>query len=385
VLEDQFERDSGRERSYRLWLDGLIAIAVLNGCLLGDYLFVKDASLHSVVLRTALVTPIALAINLLMRWHPPRWIREGSVALGTTLICVVNLYAEGGSTAVSANLGMMSVLITALFVNVVMRLRFFYAAASTAAMLACGVSFAVGAVALPVAGKLIGVSMMALGVVITLVAGYGLERQERLGYLLFLRSELQGEELRRLSNLDKLTELPNRRAFEDRFAALWADAAQEKTPLSVILLDVDHFKMVNDVYGHLYGDEVLRRIAGLLPQALRAHKDFAARFGGEEFVILLPELAEDHAILVAERVRTLVEMAGTPVIEQATERQLVWTTISCGVSTCLPNLGGRREDLLKSADRALYQAKANGRNRVEFAGYAPGARFTLELVERVAK
>ena len=365
-LEDRFEQATRLERSHRLWLEGLVAIVVLNCCLLADYLAVRDVMLAAIIRQTALVTPLALAVNWLMRRNPPYRLREGSVAVGLTLICFINLYAEGSRTAATAGFGLMSVLITVAFVNVVMRLRIPYAAASTAIMLAGGIWFALNAHSFSSSEKVIGASMLTLGVMITLTAGHSLERQERLGYLLLLRSELQGVELNRISNLDPLTALPNRRAFEERFDALWNEAAGARTPLSAIVIDLDHFKLLNDVYGHLYGDEVLRRIAGLLPQALRTQEDLVARFGGEEFVILLPDLGAEHALLVAERVRSLVEMVGTPIPEQAAGPHSTWTTVSCGVSSCLPDSSDSREKLLWSADRALYLAKANGRNRVEF-------------------
>jgi diguanylate cyclase (GGDEF)-like protein len=207
---------------------------------------------------------------------------------------------------------------------------------------------------------------MALGLAVTLTAGYSLERQERLAYLLFLRSELQGEELHRLSHLDKLTGLPNRRAFEERFEKLWGNGARTLTALSVIVIDIDHFKAVNDLHGHLYGDDVLRRVAGLLPQALRVKEDLAARFGGEEFVILLPDTTSENALLVAERARKLVEMAGNPVTENLQGKPQLLATVSCGVSTYTPDGKLSRERLLKVADRALYNAKKSGRNRVAF-------------------
>jgi diguanylate cyclase (GGDEF)-like protein len=370
-LEEQFEQATRRERSHRLWLEGLIAIIVLNCCLLADYLMVHDVLIESIVRHTALVTPLALAVNWLMLRNPSYRIREGAVALGTTLICFLNLYAEGSRTAATASFGLMSVLITVAFVNVVMRLRFPYAAASTVMMLACGVWFVCGAHSLSASEKIIGASMMTLGVMITLTAGHSLERQERLGYLLLLRSELQGVELNRLSNLDPLTALPNRRAFEERFGALWTEAARTRTPLSAVVIDLDQFKLLNDVYGHLYGDEVLRRIAGLLPQALRTQEDLVARFGGEEFVILLPGIRGEHAMLIAERVRSLVEMVGTPIPDHTAGRQAMWSTVSCGVSSCVPDSHHTREKLLWSADRALYLAKANGRNRVEFHACDP--------------
>jgi diguanylate cyclase (GGDEF)-like protein len=368
-LEERFEATTARERAYRLWLDGLIAIVVLNVCLGVDYLLVKDGAMATVVRQMMLVTPLALGVNWLMRWNPPLRIREASVALGTTVICFLALHAQRGRPPAAAIFGLMCVMIAVSFVNVVMRLRQRYAWAATVIMLAGGVWFAWHASGLAAAEKVVGVSVMGVGVIITLTAGYSLERQERLGYLLLVRSELHGVELHRLSNMDKLTELPNRRAFEEHFEALWAEAVRERTPLSAILIDIDHFKVANDAYGHLYGDEVLKRIAMLLPQALRTQEDIVARFGGEEFVILLPGLRAEHAMLVAERVRSLVEMVGTPVAGQATGRKALFSTVSCGVSTCVPDARRSRERFLRSADRALYRAKANGRNRVEFQEY----------------
>lgn len=365
ALEERFEQDTCKERSYRLWLEGLIAIIVLNLCLLADYLLVKDRMLISIVKQTEIVTPIALFVNYMMRRNLRAWAREGAVAAGMTIICFINLYVEGGQTAATATFGLMSVLITLLFVNVVMRLRFPYALATTIFMTAGGLVYACYSRGLKVPEQIIGASMMCLGSAITLTATYSLERQERLNYLLFMSSEMQTAELHRLSNIDRLTELPNRRAFDERFEVLWMQGVRENTQLSIILVDVDHFKVVNDVFGHLYGDEVLRNVASLLPQVLRAQIDLAARYGGEEFVVLLPDTNQNMAIGVAERIRQLVERAGTPVSVHDGE-QILKVTVSCGISTCVPDSSSLPEKLLKHADRALYKAKESGRNRVEF-------------------
>jgi diguanylate cyclase (GGDEF)-like protein len=129
---------------------------------------------------------------------------------------------------------------------------------------------------------------------------------------------------------------------------------------------VDYFKQLNDRYGHLYGDEVLKRIGSLLQQALRVKDDFAARFGGEEFVILLPGTYETAAIQVAERLRKMVELAGFPALDpaQGPYDQSIRATVSCGVATAYPTTQDKQEWLLEAADRALYQAKSEGRNRV---------------------
>jgi len=130
------------------------------------------------------------------------------------------------------------------------------------------------------------------------------------------------------------------------------------------MIDVDHFKVLNDVFGHVYGDTVLQRVAALLPQALRGHQDLTARYGGEEFTVLLPNTESETALLVAERIRHLVDVAGTPVSEHPESESVIWVTVSCGVATSVPSRTHAREELLKAADRALYYAKAAGRNRI---------------------
>ena len=317
ALEEQFEGNTAKERSYRLWLEGLLAILFLNGCLFLDYVLVRNARWESIVLRTMLVTPLALLVNLLMRQNPPRWVREGSVAAGTTVICFINLYVEGNETASTTTYGLICVLITVLFVDVVMRIRLPYAATATAVMSIGGLWFLVQATGLEKSEKVVAASLLAIGVAITMTASYSLEREERLGYLMYLCSEVQGEELaarnselQQLSTVDKLTGLPNRRAFEERFERLWEEGYQAKTLLSALIFDVDRFKALNDKHGHLYGDQMLQHIAGLLLQGLKDEANFTARFGGEEFVGLLPNTELDKALELAERIRGLVEVSG---------------------------------------------------------------------------
>ncbi len=373
ALEDKFERDTSSRRSHRFWFEGLIAILLANGCLLADYVFVEERSWQKVVIRTLLATPVALLVNSLMRRNPPRSLREGTVAGGTTLIGFISLHAQGNATATGAMFGLVCVLITMLFADVVMRLRFLYAAGATLLMGAGVLWSLAGAEALPLSEKVVGGSLMMMAVTIMLLANYSMEREERVNYLLAGRSEIQSSEilmmnaaLKQQTRVDTLTGLPNRRFFEERFDELWKDAELTKAPLSQIVIDVDHFKQLNDIKGHLYGDKVLERVSSLLPQVLRGPRDFVARFGGEEFVVLLPGAGEERALVVAERIRDLVELAGTPPQKVDGENFLMWATVSCGVSTCVPGAWMERNDLLSAADRALYRAKADGRNRVRY-------------------
>ena len=169
--------------------------------------------------------------------------------------------------------------------------------------------------------------------------------------------------MQRISSIDSLTGLANRHSYELEFARLWREAEASGTSLSAIVIDIDHFKVVNDTRGHLYGDRMLVRVASLLLQGLRCKDDFAARFGGEEFVVLLPAATQEGAMIVAERIRKLVEVAGSPALQEPGPHP-PQSSVSCGVASCWPSEAHSREDLLEAADKALYQAKDSGRNRV---------------------
>ena len=377
-LEDQFERDTASRRSHRLWFEGLLAIVAANACLIVDYLLIKDGGWQTMMLRTMLLTPVALLVNSLMRRNPRRWIREGSVAAGTTLIASINLYAQGTSSSTRSMFGLICVLIAILFADVMMRLRFFYAVSATSLMFAGGLWFLAQARTLQASEKVVGASLLMAAAAITLLANYSMEREERMNYLLSFRGRIQSEELLernaslwRLSSTDKLTGLPNRRTYEERFEELWREAEVTRSPLAKIMVDVDHFKQLNDVKGHIYGDEILERVASLIRSALRGQADFAARYGGEEFVVLLPETDIESALMVAERIRSLIEVASTPPHEPDSASPLMWATASCGVSVCIPGPGLHRIDLLAAADRGLYRAKADGRNRVSYRACEP--------------
>lgn len=372
-LESRFEQDTAADRAHRLWLEGLIAILFLTGSLIADYLMVRDPAWKLIISRTMMVTPIALLVNLIMRVRPSRKLREGSVAIGITLICYVNLYVQGNKSAATTTYGLICVLITVLFADVVMRLRFPYAAVATLAMSIGALRFLVPASGLPPAEKTVAASLLAVGVGVTALASYSLELQERLGYLLQIRSELQelrlldlNLRLSRLSFEDQLTGLPNRRAFAEKLQELWLEGQRLNTSLSAIIIDVDHFKVLNDRYGHLHGDKVLQGIGESLLNGIRGERDFAARFGGEEFVVLLPNTEVGPAMQRAEELRASVQALVAYDTDRSQLRPSHMVTISCGVSTCIPSAEISRDELLTYADRALYHAKANGRNRVDF-------------------
>ena len=156
---------------------------------------------------------------------------------------------------------------------------------------------------------------------------------------------------------DTLTNLFNRRHFEERLSAETQKAFEKRSNLSVIMVDIDHFKKVNDTFGHDGGDKILREIASLLKNSVRQH-DTVARYGGEEFVLLLPGVPLDSTNMVAERIRQLVE--NTLFDIGPTQ---IHVTISLGISNFPIHRVKSKEELVKMADLALYEAKKGGRNR----------------------
>lgn len=172
----------------------------------------------------------------------------------------------------------------------------------------------------------------------------------------------QTDLLRSLSFLDGLTGIANRRRFDETMAREWRRCARARSPLSLIILDVDHFKAFNDHYGHQAGDECLRAVAEVLADQVLRPSDLVARYGGEEFVCLLPDTANDGAVQVAERLRDAVVRLGIP---HASSPIAPHVTISLGVATAFPCTEANPEQLTQLADRLLYQAKRSGRNRVQ--------------------
>jgi diguanylate cyclase (GGDEF)-like protein len=167
--------------------------------------------------------------------------------------------------------------------------------------------------------------------------------------------------LSRTATIDKLTGIPNRRRMDELLENAWRRARRLKTPLSLILIDIDHFKDYNDHFGHVEGDRCLTRVANEMLSALRRPDDFLARYGGDEFLAFPASATVEAAIKLAERLRGLVERLGMEVPLSGVAARL---TISAGVAGVDLISSGSVADLIASADRALYSAKAAGRNGV---------------------
>ncbi|MDP2135038.1 MAG: diguanylate cyclase [Sulfuritalea sp.] len=181
-----------------------------------------------------------------------------------------------------------------------------------------------------------------------------------------VQKEAQAE-LERLATRDGLTSVANRRSFDHTLNIEWRRVTRESRTLSLLMIDVDFFKLYNDTYGHQGGDECLRRVARALSDVVKRPSDAVARYGGEEFAILLPATDLEGSCVVAERIRAAVEDLALP---HAKSEVADCVTVSIGVASTVAALDGDQSQLVGAADKALYQAKKAGRNRV--VTVAPG-------------
>jgi diguanylate cyclase (GGDEF)-like protein len=176
-------------------------------------------------------------------------------------------------------------------------------------------------------------------------------------------AEERAEQLEQLSTTDPLTQLKNRLYFNKRYRADWKRCNRLKTPLSVLMIDLDHFKQINDTHGHLFGDKCLRETARVLQSIVSRESDLIARYGGEEFIVLLPGTVLADAEVIAEKLVKAV--AG---VEVNNSHEAISMTCSIGISCAIPDHQSSEDALLHDADEALYTAKAKGRNRWISAG-----------------
>ena len=180
------------------------------------------------------------------------------------------------------------------------------------------------------------------------------ERKKTEEQLVILQKELEA-----LSFKDGLTGVANRRMFDSILEVEWAHARRNNQPLSVIMLDIDYFKQYNDCYGHIEGDACLKRVAQVLNSAATRARDLFARFGGEEFVLVLPGTDEGSAAKIAERCRSLIFKEQIPHAQSPVSQIL---TVSLGVGTIIPSHQDDPLAFVETVDKRLYQAKQHGRN-----------------------
>ena len=360
-IERQFESDTHVKRCKRLAIGLLVSAPLYNLFLLADWLLVPDVMRLATWLHFAIVTPWMLLAAWLVSRRPAPFVRECLAAsVPLLIICQIDL-GFALTTSASAAHYQYVVIPTLLYTNVSLhRLEFRYARAVTAAILVLHGSLVLWASYIAAAVAAIILVQVVVCAYITLVANYTMERDLRRAYLYSLRDRLRHAEADAAARRDALTGLANRFHLDGEVARLWALAESDASTISVVMLDIDHFKHLNDRYGHGAGDHCLKRVAAVLLSELRKVDDLAVRYGGEEFLLLLPDMEMMGAVRLAERVRRAIESAAIP-NDGAGLRGVV--TASFGVAASNAQDLSPVE-LISAADRALYAAKSNGRNRV---------------------
>ncbi|MEH1868364.1 MAG: PAS domain S-box protein [Nostoc sp.] len=179
--------------------------------------------------------------------------------------------------------------------------------------------------------------------------------------VLYQQLQAANEELQRLATLDGLTQIANRRRFDQYLENEWHRLKREQMPLSLILFDVDFFKRYNDTYGHLAGDDCLRQLGSALKSVIKRPADLVARYGGEEFAVILPNTEIEGAISVAQTIRQAVYDLNFPHAQSSVRDRI---TVSLGVASIVPNSETSPQDLINAADKSLYIAKQQGRDQV---------------------
>jgi diguanylate cyclase (GGDEF)-like protein len=361
-LEQLFERETERARTRHLV--GIGMLWILLGLVYAVTTRVGPVSTQALsvnTVRIGVVSSILIAVTFTIWWGVRPFTREllmmlANIVAPASMILVIT-FAQGSDVGV--NRGALTVVL--LFITVVVRLRFWFAVTACVAIVAVqiGVPSLVG---LPVPGN---VPLVLITIVATLIANYQLERESRTNYLQRLLTRIQGAQLaatvvqlQDLAQRDPLTGLANRRALDSQLEAL----CEKGERFAVIMVDVDLFKPFNDCYGHVIGDDCLRRVGAILRASLRNTSDQIARIGGEEFVVLLPQTSVENARIMAERLRTAVY--GLRIPHAGSPEHVV--TVSAGVSGS--SVPASAAEMLSAADKALYRAKSRGRNRVEVTG-----------------
>jgi diguanylate cyclase (GGDEF)-like protein len=365
-VEARFEADTATRRLQVLRIVMIRTVVIYNLFLVGDYLLARDSLGLSLVLHFGLVTPWILIVLASIRRSTPPVIRN-------LLVASVPLAMIGGIIAVfsvSRHIDVTHyqyfIVITVMFGNVVLRPGFAYAvAASVAAVFAHAAACFLHPM-MPTSVAVIAVFSLIVSAGVTLLAGYSIERDMRRAYLMRLKDQLAQRDLQRtaetleqISNIDPLTGLANRRGVDAQVAALFR-SGEGGRPFCVLMVDVDHFKGFNDRYGHRHGDTCLTHVAAAVSGAVGGPRDIVGRFGGEEFIAILPDASLGEATRIAERMRLTLERLAIPHAGSPFGVATISIGVGAGTVGDIVHLG----HAIDTADAALYAAKAAGRNRV---------------------
>jgi diguanylate cyclase (GGDEF)-like protein len=329
----------------------------------------RDQLLRGTATRAGIVVPLCLMAAWLSRGRLPILVQGCAGIIPAVVSTAIDTWLGAQMPPHSADRSFMGLGMGLFFNNLIMPLRVRHAAVATLASLAIySGTLSGGFGPSPIGqGAEIGV-VMGIFVLISLGIRCKNETHSRRTFLLGLRDRLHlqqlawaNRQLTELSYTDPLTGLPNRRFFDEVLTRVWRDANESGEAVGLIMIDVDHFKEFNDAFGHSAGDKCLQSLASALRFSVRVETDTIARFGGEEFVAILPAASQAEALHIGERIRCNIAELQLPHPSNS-QRRIV--TVSLGVATCPSARLIQPPELLKAADSALYAAKSRGRNCV---------------------
>lgn len=368
-VEAAFQTEMDRMRARRMRKTGLAAVLLYSAFAIADRVMIPDAYMQAWAIRFFLVAPLLLACTFFVYRIPHAGWREAALSAALIVSGVSLPWIAGFSTHPNVAHYQTGLTLIVLFGNIVVNLRFRSALVTSIAMTVIyGIALA-GIESIPPEIRFNNWLFCFAAVTISLIANFRMDQDQRRAYFARMREQERNKELShavellsRLSAEDALTRIANRREFDRRLDIEWGRARRDGTPLSLIMADVDFFKNYNDHYGHQEGDACLQQIAACLRAIPQRAADLVARFGGEEFVMLLPNTSQEDAAKMAERMRRgIVDLQ----IPHAASRVAPGVTVSFGVAAMHPVGNLSASALVAAADTALYAAKEQGRNRVE--------------------
>lgn len=367
AVERHFQADQAPERLGQLQMGALLSILLSGGMLAADWMMVPDRFSQAIILRLLIYAPVVgLSAALLHRMRAAWW--EWVALIKSLLATVITIYLCLRSADILAQLYLVSLSVILLFNCGVERIRFWSAVVIDLVIMILFMA-AVLNIQNPYIPVLIGMALIMVSTVLSnLYCSYWQEYEERTNWLMQQHEHLLLERLasgnRRLEQLarfDPLTEIANRRHFNEFLEQVWSRARKDGQDVALLMMDIDHFKRYNDHYGHPAGDACLKEVAATISSRLRRPGDLVARFGGEEFIAVLSQTSLPEALIAAERARESVLRLRRP---HEASLVLPWVTLSIGVA-CLRADAPQANiaQLMAQADEALYKAKSRGRNQ----------------------
>jgi len=352
-LESAFRHEQYRQSLNHLRANLGIALAVVVIVMLLNRVVLSDevSPLMDLARYVALLPALVLALTVTFLQDGSRLYRPiisvlAPVAMLAVVVMVLGTWEQGEERTFTA------LVLATMFVYFLVGLPYPAAVATNLIALAAYM-YGAFALSMPVADLTYNAIMLLLAIAVGAVVGYNIEHTRR---TVWLESRLLDEVAQR----DGLTGIYNRRRFDEYLARVWQHGMREHRPVTLLFADIDHFKNFNDRYGHQAGDAALKAVAKVLARAARRPLDIAARFGGEEFAVLLYDTTQEHAARVADEIMEEIRKLGIP---HAGSTAAPMLTISVGVACVVPMAKRSSAGLVQLADQALYAAKDAGRNQ----------------------